>query len=594
MVWIPATVIWLAPLLGAAEDWSGEWVTDLGRMQLEQKGGSVEGTYGDGGRVEGDARGDELKVRWTNGGQSGSAKLELAGGGGSFSGEWTGAGGGGKWRGWRKDPDAESAPTADFSGTWVSSLGNLVLEQNGRSVEGTWGNEGWASIEGEVTGRRMQMRWKRIQWSGDAWFEMTAEGGRFFGLTDETPPVKWLGLRVAEFVPDAAPKAGEIVSGLSENHIFYFLRAPDGWRKGKKADAVVLLHGSNWTTKGMVWVTAQNWPELAKECFIIGIQGQDWADWSDADDLRHNYTYVNWMGRSTYQGYPNTDRESPYLVKQVIEELTEECNLERIFLGGHSQGGFLSYILYMHHPELFAGVFPIAGGLVIQAEPDVFEDEKLLAAQRATPLAIVHGTEDQLVPFSTGEYIHERFLASGFPMLRFFAPDLGHGYDFLPVGEAVAWLSALSTDDSKELALFAQDAADEDRWRDVGAALARAEAIRAQPKLKAVMKKLDAAAAKDAERFQELIAKDADGSWIDEFLDWRDQFEFAPAAAGTMKAFYRLRDEHDEPAEKLIGEARAAFQRGNREVGWASYEKVVREYYAARRYRNVKKWLADR
>jgi pimeloyl-ACP methyl ester carboxylesterase len=300
------------------------------------------------------------------------------------------------------------------------------------------------------------------------------------------------------------------------------------------------------------------------------------------------------MGKSTYKGYPNTHRESPALVAEVIEELKTRHNLGRIFLGGHSQGGYLALIMYMHFPEMLAGVFPMACGLVIQAEPDAFDDEELMAAQRATPLAIVHGKLDGVVPCSTGEYNYDRFEASGFPMLRFFSREVGHGYDFQPVGEAVGWLAALSTSNVDDLLKSAKQSARKSQWRDLAALLLRAMERKADTKLKKLASQLDAAAEKEADLHLQRIRKDEDGTWVDSFLPWRQQFEFAPAAKRVMAAFYELREKHDPAAEKLIEEARKRFRSGDRDGGYAKYQEIVDTYYASRRYKIVKRWLAER
>ena len=284
-------------------------------------------------------------------------------------------------------------------------------------------------------------------------------------MTEADDPSIWTGIRLEGFEHHTPPKAGETVEGRTDNGMLYFLRMPDEWKQGDPVDLVVLLHGSNWTTKGMVYITAKNWPEIGKRFAILGIQGENWAKWSDIDDLRFNYTYVNWTGRSTYKGYPFTDRESPYLVMNVIDELDELYSFDRVFVGGHSQGGYLTYVLHMHFPEKLAGTFPVAGGMIIQAEPDVFDDEDLQKAQRNTPMAIIHGKQDQVVRYSTGEYNYNRYLAHGYPMVRFINPNMGHPYDFLPIGEAVRYLDMMSTRDAEALAKYANEMVAKKNWR---------------------------------------------------------------------------------------------------------------------------------
>jgi predicted esterase len=326
---------------------------------------------------------------------------------------------------------------------------------------------------------------------------------------------------------------------------------------------------------------------------IVGIQGDLWVPQSEADDLRFNYHYVNWMGKSTYKGYPYTERDSPTLVAETVAELTKKHQWKRVFVGGHSQGGFLTYYLYMHFPEQFTGAFPVSGGLVIQCEPDVFDDEKLKALQRSRPLAIVHGKQDNAVPYGTGLYIRDRFAGSGFPLLTFIDPDLGHAYDFLPIGDAVHWLDALSAEKAEPLIALAKEAAQAKRWHDVGVALVRARQLAQEKSLVAVVQAYDAAAREGAAKFAGLLAKGEAGGWVSEFFEWKWQFENASAAAATMTAYEKLRSAHDPKAETLVSEARKAFREQDRDTGRAKYEELVKDCFASGRYPIVLRWLAD-
>lgn len=574
---------------------AGEWITDLGLLTLQQEGRALRGTYGSGGgELEGALGTEAAELTWRQGQGSGTARLVFSEDGASFTGTWSSSNGGGRFNGWRKDPEAEKARAGQFSGLWLSSLGTMRLTQKGKRVEGGYGAEGWSSIEGEVRGRRLHLTWKRLQWSGPAWLELTPDGTRFFGLTEESPPTLWLGVKLEDYELHAKVKPGAFVQGHAENGMLYFLRVPPKAKRGKPIDTIVLLHGSNWTTKGMVHVVANRFPDLAERFAILGIQGQQWATWSDSDDLRFNYSYVNWMGKSTYEGFPHTDRESPYLIAQVLDELKQKYGLGRLFVGGHSQGGFLTYLLHMHYPEKWAGTFPMSAGLVMQAEPDVFKDDALRAAQRALPMAIIHGTSDTVVPFSTGSYCHERFLAHGFPAVRLLAPDSGHPFDFLPVDEAMRYLDALSTDDVPALRTFAAERAKAGEWRDVAAALQRARVLKAATKLADVERLLDEAASEAAAAHLAAIRANADGAWVRDYLRWQDNFEFATAAEPVVVAYRKLQAEHDPAAEQAITKAREAFRSGQADTAWALYQEVVDRYYAARQYRIVQRWLADR
>lgn len=583
-----------APLAHAGDDWAGEWVTDEGAMTLTQDGRTVTGRYGKGATLEGKAKGRELEGTYQVGNVRGRFEFALEKGALHFTGKWIHpSGNSGTWRGWKPDAEARDAKRADFGGYWLTSIGTLRLTQKGKKAEGPWRHRGWSTFEGEVQGRRLEGTLTHPRWRGSVWLELTEDGDRLFGLTDENPPAAVRGVRVEGFEEDPKLKAGEIAKGIAENGMLYFIRPPSGWKKGKKVDAIVLLHGSNWTTAGMVAVTAKRWPRLGKEMMIVGIQGDTWAATSEPPDLRFNYHYVNWMGKSTYKGYPFTERDSPQVVADVVSELAAAHDWKRTFVGGHSQGGFLTYLLVMHFPERFAGAFPVAGGMVMQAEPDVFEDEDLKQAQRDTPIAIVHGRQDGVVDFDTGLYIRDRYEGEAFPLVTLLDPELGHPYDFLPIGDAVDWLDAMSTEDPESLAAFADDAAKAKRWRDVGCALVRAKALRCEGKLDAAVAKLDQAAGRKADTYRRKLEAGEGGDWVDAFFDWKRQFAYAPAAAKTMEAYARLEAEHGPRAEALVDEAGSAFRRGDRAAGRAKWEEVVETCFASGRYPMVKRWLAN-
>ena len=61
-----------------------------------------------------------------------------------------------------------------------------------------------------------------------------------------------------------------------------------------------------------------------------------------------------------------------------------------------------------------------------------------------------------------------------------------------------------------------------------------------------------------------------------------------------MRAFAELRGQHEAAAQKAMNEARAAFQQGRRDEGYAKYQEVVEKHYAAASYRNAKRWLGER
>jgi predicted esterase len=354
--------------------------------------------------------------------------------------------------------------------------------------------------------------------------------------------------------------------------------------------------------KAYVSTLAEAWPDIAKDYLLIGVNGERPSE--TGDEPRFNYTYVNYVGRSTYKGFPGTDRESPALVAEALDELREAYEIARYFVGGHSQGGFLTYSLLMNSPDKIAGAFAISAGVIFQCEPSAYSDDALRAAQRSVPLAIIHGRNDPAVSFSSGEYAAVLFGEAGWPAFRFFADDSGAGHRFalLPIGEAIRWLESHALDDAERLVDFAEQRMKErGGYRDAVAALNRASALKGdrvsegvRTRLDRLAREVDAQASLGAKEFLPRIASSQDQAWIDGFLAYRDDFEFAPAAREVMQAFAAVRAEHDGPARKALDEARAAFQAGRADEGYAKYQEIVDKYYGAALYRNVKRWLAER
>jgi predicted esterase len=490
-----------------------------------------------------------------------------------------------------------------FSGLWLTSLGLMELEQTGDKVEGRYAVGGVSTLEGTANGNRLEFTYKSFG-SGKGSFEIAANSATFTGSGEGgSERFDWRGRRAPEYVRHAKLVAGKIVDGSTKGLVTYCVRAPQGYKSGdgKRWPTIVILHGSNMNAKAYVNTIASAWPDIARDYLLIGINGERPVDpVKPADNVAFNYTYVSYVGKSTYKGFPGTDRESPGLVSEALVELREVYPVKHYFVGGHSQGGFLTYSLMMNFPEMIAGAFPISAGVIFQCEPGAYSDEKVRVAQRAVPLAIIHSRQDPVVAFSMGEYAAGLFGEAGWPAFRFFADNSGAAHMFarLPVREAIRWLEVQSSDEPAKLLSFAEERFKAKGYRDAVAAVNRARTLKldapATARVERLSKQIDAAAATGAKQFLPRVKAGQGKDWIDAFLTYRDDFEFAPPAGEVMQAFAELRAKQEGPAKKLINEARAAFQQGNRDQGYAKYQEIVEKYFAASTYRTAKRWLAER
>jgi hypothetical protein len=168
----------------------------------------------------------------------------------------------------------------------------------------------------------------------------------------------------------------------------------------------------------------------------------------------------------------------------------------------------------------------------------------------------------------------------------------------LPVGDAIRWLEAMASDDPEVLIGFAEKQAEAGRYRDAIAALHKLAGLeqadaqkRRADRLRA---SIDAGAKAKADEWLPKVKANADGSWVDDFLAFRDQFEFADGARAAMEAFEALRKQHEPAARRTFQEAIVLFRQGKQADGYAKFQEIVDKYYASPRYRNVKEQLQAR
>ena len=81
---------------------------------------------------------------------------------------------------------------------------------------------------------------------------------------------------------------------------------------------------------------------------------------------------------------------------------------DRIFLTGMSNGGVGAWIIGMHHADLFAGISPMASGL----DDVMFPFVENLAN---TPVYVIHGVEDQVMPVQLSRDLVKEMERLGFP-----------------------------------------------------------------------------------------------------------------------------------------------------------------------------------
>ena len=107
-------------------------------------------------------------------------------------------------------------------------------------------------------------------------------------------------------------------------------------------------------------------------------------------------------------------------VMAKVRELAADPTIDdrRIYLTGLSMGGFGSWDLLEHHPDVFAAAVPICGGGNAVAAPDIVAG--------ATPIWNVHGDADDIVLVERSRDMVEAIRAAGGRIGHTELPGVGH------------------------------------------------------------------------------------------------------------------------------------------------------------------------
>ena len=134
-------------------------------------------------------------------------------------------------------------------------------------------------------------------------------------------------------------------------------------------------------------------------------------------------------------------RRAEELVLETIQDVTRRYHIDpdRVFLTGMSNGGIGAWLIGMHHAPLFAGIAPMASGLDDVLMP-------FLANLHNTPVYIIHGSKDQVMPAHLSRSIAKELDALGYPYVyreheREHPIAGGHYFPKEELPDLVAWFN---------------------------------------------------------------------------------------------------------------------------------------------------------
>jgi poly(3-hydroxybutyrate) depolymerase len=347
----------------------------------------------------------------------------------------------------------------------------------------------------------------------------------------------------------------------------YFLRVPKKYDARNGARLIVFLHGSN--MNGLDYLRsfeAKKWCEDDILCCPNGETGTDPF------------------------GQNNFGFGSGPLVADVTEEVQKAFKTTITYVGGHSQGAFLTYSVILNYPDLYRGAFPMAGDCWMQNEPNLWEDKPdVLKKQKEIAIAVIHGKVDPVVAFTQGEHAYDCFRAMGWTKLRFFAPaNLNHMFMLAPVDEAIEWLDAMNGRNEQKSLSLAATWAKSGEWGWVWHA-AKASKFGAMSLQKSAE---DAAAKAVPAMTAALKSKPAD--WVPKWVEFWRVYGESNAAKPLVANYLSQRDQQRANATRLFNESQALFRSDKRDDAYKVLEKLRDEgpftyqgYFAC-------KWLSEK
>jgi pimeloyl-ACP methyl ester carboxylesterase len=136
---------------------------------------------------------------------------------------------------------------------------------------------------------------------------------------------------------------------------------------------------------------------------------------------RRGYLLASVNGRGRFSGYRDLAADDPLEVASAVMRNYQVDPL-RIFLAGHSMGGFGAWLVAARKPELFAAIAPMSAGPPAQGDAlnSLLEKVKLL------PTLVVHGAKDGIVPPEFSRKMVEAAKKAGLQVTYLEVPDADH------------------------------------------------------------------------------------------------------------------------------------------------------------------------
>jgi len=166
------------------------------------------------------------------------------------------------------------------------------------------------------------------------------------------------------------------------------LTVPEGYSADTSVPLVMLLHG--YTSSGKQQEGYMKFGALADQYGFLFLNPDGTVEKSDDENRFWNAT------PACCNFYESEVDDSGYL-HGLIEEVQKNYNVDpnRIYLIGHSNGGFMSHRMAYDHPDTIAAIASLAGAAV----PDMNGD----SPKNPVNILQIHGSNDTVIAYEGGD-----------------------------------------------------------------------------------------------------------------------------------------------------------------------------------------------
>lgn len=266
-----------------------------------------------------------------------------------------------------------------------------------------------------------------------------------------------------------------------------------------------------WTSKGglrYTWVLPPGYDAKKPRPLTVILHGTGldyrWGAWNHPVGVfRPKDVVVSVDGTSPGQGDTRLFLGEPkdaQAFKEFLDELRATFAVERVFLYGHSQGGF--FVVY------YAGEFPDTVAGVVAHASGAWNWSKMPPALKKVALAFLHGTSDPVVPYGQSPGSRDAYVAKGFELVHLNRLDrYNHWPNAVRATETLDWCQGMTTTSPEDALacakrILAVKSKDEYQWETlVDFAGARDVLRRLEGKGPAPMKGVPSVVASEAKRW---------------------------------------------------------------------------------------------